>query len=249
MCLNARLPVSHITRLERVFMKHKCSTSSLAQIPLSPSVCLTVSMSVFGSFLVALIHLYRLWCCACYRLSLRCLSSLSLSLSLSLPPSHDGKNICRQQEHRHSLSLSSLSLSHPCDLSGRRRCAQSPALCRLQLMSLCVARANESESRVCFRPERMLTAVETGVYLSSPRSPLESQCNGGPSFRPSQLALNGVREESNSGGGRRLVHFEVKHDSWPVFLFWCVTHGLMGNLRSTSVSARCCFDLHYRRCQ
>ncbi len=56
-------------------------------------------------------------CCACYRLSLAvCLPSLSLSLSL--PPSHDGKNICRQQEHRHSLSLSSLSHTHVISQAG-----------------------------------------------------------------------------------------------------------------------------------
>jgi len=131
-------------------MKHKCSTSSLAaQIPTEPErVRLIVSITVFGSFEGALAHLYRLWCCAGYRLSLRCL----FSLSLSLPPSHDGKNICRQQEHTGTaLSLSlTRSLSHPCDLSGRQA-----SLCTVsspQLMSLCVFGANESECSVCWRP-------------------------------------------------------------------------------------------------
>lgn len=134
-------------------------------------VCLTVYMSDFGSFLVALIHLYRLWCCACYRLSLRCLFSLSLSLSLPLMMvkiSADSRNT--------GTALSpSLSLSHPCDLSGRRRCAQSPALRRLQLMSLCVARANKRERSVCFRPERMLTAVETGSARFTSLAPVSSR--------------------------------------------------------------------------
>ncbi len=131
-----------------VFMKHKCSTSSLAQ-----SLCVWLFIWVFLAhfWLPSFTSTDYGAVPAIDYLSAVCFLSLSLSLS------HDGKNICRQQEHRHS-SLS-LSLSHPCDLSGRRRCAQSPALRRLQLMSLCVARANESESWVCFRPERMLTAV------------------------------------------------------------------------------------------
>ncbi len=136
MCLNARLPVSHITRLERVFMKHKCSTSSLAQIPLSPSVCLTVSMSVFGSFLVALIHLYRLWCCACYRLSLRCLSSLSLSLSLSLPLMM--VKISADSRNTGSLSLSlSLSLTPMWSLRQASLCTISSPLPAAANESLC----------------------------------------------------------------------------------------------------------------
>jgi len=124
-------------------------------------VRLIVSITVFGSFEEgALAHLYRLWCCAGYRLSLRCLFSLSLSLPLMMVKiSADSRNTQAQL----SLSLTR-SLSHPCDLSGRQA-----SLCTVsspQLMSLCVFGANESECSVCWRPGVHLYFTSPALFSS-----------------------------------------------------------------------------------